>query len=316
MARVILLLILVTATVLAPAGSRAQPAGEDVVKLAFCWTPGMTAQVTTSSRRTQTGAPDRTSTVRYTLSVLKQERQLRIRLDHPVADLSAAGASVTPEIQARVDEQLEQMLPDFVVTPEGRIVGLADLAEYQARLRALIDQALPKTVDRAAAQKAIDVATSEAVLNARLAQQWQILVGGWLGAALPLGVEQTRHVRIGPGGKGGTITHAFTATRRLPCLRGGKERQCVQLDLRSKPDDATMQARISQSSTAPGNKPPAAASVKSATLEETVQLVAEPGCLIPHSLTHTQTQVVIVDHGAREETIQRVDRSAATYVFQ
>lgn len=298
-------------------GSLAQPAEKDVVTFGFCWAPGMKAQVTTSTRRTQSGTPDRASTFRYTLSVLKQDQHLRIRLDDPIADLSGAGARVSPEVQARVDEQLEGMLPDFLVTPEGKLVGLFDLAGYQARLRAMIDRSLPKTVDRAAAQKAIDLATSEAVLNSRLAQQWQILVGGWLGATLPIGVEQTQQARLGPASKPGPmITHAFTATKRLPCLRGGKERQCVQVDLRSVPDEATMNARVSQITAALAKKGAAAARVTSAKLEETVQLVVEPGCLVPHSLTRTQSQVIGVDHGERVETIERTDRSAVTYAFE
>jgi hypothetical protein len=317
MARLRLLLSLATALVLAPGGGLAQPAAEDVVNLGFCWRPGLTAKVTASSLRTQTGAPDRGSTFRYTLSVLKQGEQLRIRLDDPVADLSGARAPVSPEAQARVDEQLEGLLPDFLVTPEGKMVGLADLAGYQARLRAMIDRALPKTVDRAAAQKAIDAATSEAVLTARLHQQWQILVAAWLGVALPVGVEQTRHSKLGqPGQPGVAITHTFGATKRVPCQRGGTERQCVQLDLRSVPDQDSMNARMGQLTAALGKKLPATTRPKSVSVAETVQLIAEPECLIPHSFTRSQTQTVVLDHGDREETIQRVDRSAATYVFQ
>jgi hypothetical protein len=302
---------------LAAGGGLAQPASKDVVKLGFCWPPGLKAQVTNSSVRSQTGAQTRSSTFRYTLSVLEQGANLRVRLDDPVADLSAAGAQVSAEVQARVDEQLEETLPDFLITPDGKLVGLVDVEGYQARLRGMIERRLPKNVDRAAAKKAIDGSTSEAALNARLAQQWHVLVGSWVGGELPIGVEHTRQTKVGPAEKPiGAISHSYGAARRVPCRRGGKARECVQLFLRSVPDDAAMNARIGQLTTALGQRLPPMTRVKSAASEEAIQLVAEPECLVPHSFTRTQTQTLVVEQGVRESTITRQDRSAITYSYE
>lgn len=312
----VLVSLAVTCTLWTAAGGLTQPPSPDVVKLGFCWTPGLKATVTHSSARTQSGAPTRTSTFQYTMSVLKDGPNLRVKLKNPVADLSAAGGPVTAEVQARVDEQLQELLPDFLVTPRGKLVGFVDAAAHQARLRAMIDKGLPKNVDRAAAQKAIDVATSEATLNARLAEQWQTLVGNWLGTTVPVGVEQTRQTRLGSAKKPASITHRFGAVGRLPCRRGGKDRQCLQLDLHSVPDEAATNARVGQILEALGQTLPPTTRVKSAAVVETVQLVAEATCLVPHSITRTQTQTLVIDQGASESSVTRSDRSVVTYAYE
>jgi hypothetical protein len=308
---------LVAAMALWTADGQAQLPAPEPVTLKFCWAPGLKAQVTTSSFRTQTGVPDRRSTFRYSLSVVQQDQHLRIRSDSPVADLSGAGQQVSPELQARVDDQLEQMLPDFLVTPDGKLVGLADFPAYQARLRAMIGQRVPKGVDAAAAEKAIAAATTEAVLNTRLAQQWQVLVGAWNGGTLPVGVEQKRQSKVGPADKPGlVVNHTFSATKRLPCQRGGVERQCVELDLRSTPDPAGVNARVGQIAAALGRKLTPTSRPKAAAIEERVQLIAEIECLVPHSFERTHAQALVLNHGDREETVKRVERSAVTYAYE
>lgn len=317
MARPILLLSLVTALVLPPGGSRAQPAPADSVTLGFCWPPGMKADVTASSSRAQTGAAAAGGTVRYTLEVLEEGEHLRVRLVNPIADLSGAKGPVTAEAQSRIDDQLSQMMPDYLVTRTGRFVGLFDVAGYQARVRALVDtMALPPKVDRAAVQKAVDATTSEAALNARLSQEWHMLVTAWLGSSLAVGVEQTRPGRVGASGSPGmAVTHTYAATARVPCRRGGEERGCVQLDLRSVPDADALKAQSAATLAALGRSLPASSELRSLEVEESVRLVTEIDCLIPHSIARTRTQRVVMARDGKEQTAVRTDRTALTYAY-
>jgi hypothetical protein len=298
-----------------PSQGKDAPGRTDSVALGFCWAPGMKADVTASTRRTQTNGRARGGTIRYTLEVSEQGEHLRVRLVDPVADLSGAKQPVTPEAQARIDERLDDLLPDYLVTRQGKFAGLTDLPEYQARLRAMIEKSLPAKVDRAAIQKGLDRATSEPVLNARVSQEWNVLVQAWAGSTLPVGVEQTRQVTLGaPGTKGVVVTHTYSATARVPCRRGGEDRACVQLDLRSVPDSEAVKAQIGAALAAMGRT--ATTEVRSMSIDEHVRLVTEAECLVPHSFTRTRTQKMTMLNKGKEESVERTDRSVVSYTFR
>ena len=298
-----------------PVPSGATKSAKESVTLGFCWAPGMKADVTASATRSQTNAPPRGGTIRYTIEVSEQGENLRVRLVDPVADLSGAKQPVSPEAQAQIDDRLDDLLPDYLITRQGKFVGLTDLADYQARLRAMIEKNLPPKVDRAAVQKALDRATSEPVLNARVSQEWNVLVQAWAGSTLPLGVEQSRQVKLGaPGTPGVVVTHTYSASARVPCRRGGEERQCVQLDLRSVPDSEAVKAQMGATLAAMGRT--ATTEVRSMSIDEQVRLVTEVDCMIPHSFTRTRTQKVTMLNKGKEETVERTDRSVVSYTFR
>ena len=293
----------------------AQPP-KDSVTLGFCWAPGMKADVTASATRTRTNAPPRGGTIRYTLEVSEQGEHLRVRLADPVADLSGAKQPVSPEAQAQIDDRLDDLMPDYLVTREGKFAGLTDLADYQARMRAMIEKSVPPKADRAAVQKALDRATSEPVLNARVNQEWNVLVQAWVGSTLPIGVEQTRQVKLGAptGAPPVVVTHTYSATARVPCRRGGQDRQCVQLDLRSVPDSEAVKAQMGAALAAMGRT--ATTEVRSMSIDEHVRLVTETDCLIPHSFTRSRIQTITMLNKGKEESVERTDRSVVSYTFR
>jgi hypothetical protein len=298
-----------------PVPSGAPKAAQDSVTLGFCWAPGMKADVTASASRTQTNAPPRGGTIRYTIEVSEQGEHLRVRLVDPVADLSGAKQPVSAEAQAQIQDRLDDLLPDYLITREGKFAGLTDLADYQTRLRAMIEKSLPPKVDRAAVQKALDRATSEPVLNARVSQEWNVLVQAWAGSTLPIGVEQTRQVTLGaPGAKGVVVTHTYSATARVPCRRGGEDRACVQLDLRSVPDSEAVKSQMGAALAAMGRT--ATTEVRSMSIDEHVRLVTEAACLIPHSFTRSRVQKITMLNKGKEESVERTDRSVVSYTFR
>ena len=298
-----------------PVPSGAPKAPTDSVTLGFCWAPGMKADVTASASRTQTNAPPRGGTIRYAIEVSEQGEHLRVRLVDPVADLSGVKQPISPEAQAQIDDRLDDLLPDYLITREGKFAALTDLAAYQARVRAMIEKSLPPKVDRAAIQKGLDRATSEPVLNARVSQEWNVLVQAWAGSTLPIGVEQTRQVRLGaPNTTGVVVTHTYSATARVPCQRGGQDRACVQLDLRSVPDSEAVKAQMGAALAAMGRT--ATTEVRSMSIDEHVRLITEAECLIPHSFTRTRVQKITMLNKGKEESVERTDRSVVSYTFR
>jgi hypothetical protein len=298
-----------------PVPSGAPMAAKDCVTLGFCWAPGMKADVTASATRTQTNARPRGGTIHYTIEVSEQGEHLRVRLVDPVADLSGAKQPVSPEAQAQIQDRLDDLLPDYLITREGKFAGLTDLPDYQARVRAMIEKSVPPKADPAAVQKALERATSEPVLSARVSQEWNVLVQAWAGSTLPIGVEQTRQVTLGPpGAKGVVVTHTYSATARVPCHRGGEDRACVQLDLRSVPDSEAVKAQMGAALAALGRT--ATTEVRAMSIDEHVRLVTEVDCLIPHSFTRSRVQKITMLNKGKEESVERTDRSVVSYTFR
>jgi hypothetical protein len=298
-----------------PVPSGAPKAAKDSVTLGFCWAPGMKADVTASATRTQTNARPRGGTIHYTIEVSEQGEHLRVRLVDPVADLSGAKQPVSPEAQAQIQDRLDDLLPDYLITREGKFAGLTDLPDYQARVRSMIEKSVPPKADPAAVQKALERATSEPVLSARVSQEWNVLVQAWAGSTLPIGVEQTRQVTLGPpGAKGVVVTHTYSATARVPCHRGGEDRACVQLDLRSVPDSEAVKAQMGAALAALGRT--ATTEVRAMSIDEHVRLVTEVDCLIPHSFTRSRVQKITMLNKGKEESVERTDRSVVSYTFR
>jgi hypothetical protein len=309
-------LVVVTMLACAATGGLGQPAAPATVALNFCWTAGQRALVTTAASRAQSGKPSRSGTVHYTVQVLAQGEHLRIQPLDPKADLSGATTSVGSSVQAELDQRLAELLPDYLVTKAGAFAGIVDLPAYQKRLRDFIDRSLPPNVDRAAVAKGLDMVTSEAFLNARVAQEWNVLVAAWVGGRLPLGVENVKQNQMPSNlGKPLNVTHTFVARRMVPCRRGEVERQCVELELRSVPDPEAVKATVGSTLAALGRPMPPSASVKSFVVEDRVRLVTEPECLIPHEYVKSKVISAVVAADGKEETIERIDRSEASYRY-
>lgn len=316
----VLCLVLLVA---APEGAAADtPAETPKVKLSFDWAPGFQASVTSTKTRTRLAGErsSRSATSRYTLRTEPTGDDLRIRFANPTMKLDGDLEPLPAPAQAQIVAQVADLMPDFVVTKSGEFKGIDDLPGFQERLQSFLAETLPKDIDSVLLGQIRTILTSEAFLNSRAAEQWNAVVGAWVGAELDIGEQYVSSskepVPIVPGQEV-LMNYSFSAKRLLPCKRHGSERGCAELEMRSVADAEDSKRLIESflASVAGGRSLPATPIFKTLEIENVILLVTEPEGLIPHSCTITRSTRGTVSVDGQEQRVEQVDETLVSFTY-
>ena len=166
------------------------------------------------------------------------------------------------------------------------------------------------------------VLTSEAFLSARVGEEWGRVVGAWVGAELELGVPLTSSsLEAIPAFPGEQVEmdYSFEAKRFVPCTRGGVERRCVELELKSVPDPEAMKRVISTFMSRAmkdlgGDE--LGAAIRGMDIETGLTLITEPDGLLPHSFTWTKTIRVTALAAGQESSMEQIDTTRASFTWK
>lgn len=314
-----LTLLLALSLALPPAGALAQKA--DSVALKFAWPPGLTIAVTSTKSRTRITEKrtTRSATSRYTLTTEAEGGNLRIHVADPSFETSG-DTQLPPAAQAQMLAQVAELMPDYVVSPAGAFIGIHDLPAYQGRLQAFLAKVLPANVDPGMLARMQKLLTSEAFLNAKAAEQWNAVVGTWVGADFEIGARYAHSnnepVALFPGQQV-KMNYTFSAKRLLKCTRGGVERTCAELEMRSSadPEDTKRMIEAFIQSFA-GRALPQAPVFRALEIESVLLVVTEPDGLIPHSHSLTRTIRTTVSVGDKEQRGEQVELTQASYAYR
>jgi hypothetical protein len=149
-----------------------------------------------------------------------------------------------------------------------------------------------KAQRQAAMNRALDVMLTKEMLGSLVMQDWDLMVGAWKDAEMELGetyVGESEEVVAVLDNATARMNFEGRVLRRLPCRRGGVERQCVEVSMLSTihPDDVRRVVTALVSRVAGKD---ITAEVKDAKLTVTnrMSVITEPDGLIPHAYTHYQ----------------------------
>src|SRR5919109_186147 len=168
--------------------SQAAPATSkpDTVKLGFAWPANVRARVDARryrQRKTQSKHDTVDVSMSYRMTASRTGEEYLIVLD----DFRLSGSDTVPQ-RTLVAEQLGGFVPSYRVRASGEFARLESLKAMRAFLDSLMtswttkDGPLPPHV-----KQLITTLTSDAVLEARAAEEWNALVGMWIGAQLGVG---------------------------------------------------------------------------------------------------------------------------------
>ena len=215
------------------------------VALDFHWEPGLEAAVVSTRSRTRKGTNESHSTMtsRYRLRVDADGDQLRIGFEDLTLE-AAENQPATPEAMQFVG-QMADLAPDYRVKKTGEFVGLHDFASYQEALNAMLSGMVADGAEEALGPL-LEMLTSEAFVNTRASEQWNAIVGAWVGAELEIGEAYEAQIRepipVIPG-EHVLMNYTFEVTGWVTCERGGRTRQCAVLEMRSTADPDDMKRR-------------------------------------------------------------------------
>lgn len=301
----------------------------DSVSLRFKWPPGMTAQVDEEWVRVQSTTERRDSiTIRshYRMRVLDHADGLLIAADSFVV----SGTSGLPALRGQASDVqrlvtvVESYQPSYVVSRDGEFRSLGSAAQMKRLLDSLLVPMLREIKEAPAElQAVIRNATSEQSMSASAAQEWDAIVGTWVGADWVIGqalqntVEEP--VPVMPGLKI-PMRYEFGAAERVPCAPEMRPATCVRLEMYSEPDTASLRRVIAEMVTRLG------ASEKDKDLLTSLQnlrtmneliVITEPGTLRPYAVTRVRRVQLSVAPGTTEKagTTTRVDTRTARYRY-
>jgi len=272
-------------------GAGGQASSGEGVSLRFAWPQDFAAQVSSTSVETKSGqrveSPERRVEIR--LEGTGQERKLVTR------QLPATGPGAGPE-EARLPPT-----PTLVLGPAGELKRVEGIDQALAEV---FKDAQSKGVPKAQ-QDMLAKLVGEALEQAARAR-WEELLGKWNGLTLKPGeVVERRSQMIMPFfGNTVDIQERLSLKQYVPCTEGGADKRCVLLVLDSTLDPAgderarsELVQRMKEFTRINLGMPESALPEMKVTklqLDGSLELITEPGTLIPHRLRDTETAVIVM----------------------
>jgi hypothetical protein len=303
-----------------------RPTPVDTAKLTFAWPARTTARVEARKyRERKIDAKDDTTDVQlsYRMTAVRAGQEYVVRFD----DFRLPDGA-PPGMQAELStfaNNVGALVPAYRVSATGDFTRL----ESADAIRALLDSMIKRIeaehgpIPPQATQVISNLRStmmSDAVLAASAAQEWNALVGTWTGAELEVGEvyanEGEEPIPIVPGS---TIKfrYEFAALRRMSCdsVAAPTARDCIQLQMVSKPDSAAMHAFLSRLMHT--LMPDSAKGVvfTEFNVENVVTLVARPETLLPISLEITKEVTGAVRSNGKLERMYQLDVRWQRYLY-
>ena len=294
-----------------------------VVPLRFNWSGEVAATVTyDATRKKMQGGGEETQAMKgtYRLSTMAMDQGIAVRFDDVRLDVDLGAAAVGP--QKDFQEALLKALsspPSYLVSTEGELLGLEDLAAFRTSLQGVLDAVstnLPPA-GRARFAAMMDKIITEETLIQSVAESWNRDVGFWVGKELPLGAwnEEVFTNRVAAmGGVEVPTVSRYRVAGRTACVEGG-EPDCVRLELTSKVQKEALAEALEQFmkqfAEQPGQVPP----IKNLDQDLAVEIVTDPDTLLPWRISSVKTVTVEMEIGGVTQRSGQEDRVTLTYAY-
>ena len=296
-------------------GAKKPAAKVDTAKLTFRWPQTVTARVEAQRYRERhnSGRHDTTDArVSYRMTAQRAgDFQMH-------GGARGAGASEAASFM----ERMGAIAPSYRVTAGGEFARL----ESPEMIRRLIDSLFTSLTAKDGppppqVKQFMNTMLSDNVLAASAAQEWNALVGTWVGAELEVGeVYGSEGEEPIPLFQNATVKfeYEFSAVRRMSCdsVAAPKARDCIELEMVSRPDTAAMRDLLQR---VMGTlAPDAAKDVGFADfgVENVVRLVARPESLLPVSLVVSKEVTGTVRTEGKMEKVYQIDVKTQRYTYQ
>lgn len=265
-----------------------QPGGSDVVRTRFGWRPGTVVQVENYHQRVQVigGNADTTrSALRYRLQVLSHPEGLLIAPTDVESPPVPAGADPRTAFAQDLAARVSRLMPTYLVSGEGELLRVERMEEMKAQLDSLFAPLLAEMGGAPPQMRAmLEGMLSEERLTAGAAEEWNLLVGSWVGAEFAAGeiyAVETEEPAAFLGGMPIPMQHEFSLLEMRACTPAHPEESCAVLQMRSAPDAEAVRKLMAE---VLDGVIPGAFAFDELELQNTVTIVLEPHTMLPHRL--------------------------------
>jgi hypothetical protein len=305
------------------AQAAAPPTRIDTAKLTFRWPDAIRARVDARRYRERNidGKHDTSdASMSYRMTAARSGGEYVIRYDDfQVGSMDAVAR--TPE-KVALDERLGGFVPSYRVSAAGEFARL----ESSAAIRAFLDSMMTVWTSKDGPpppqlKRLITTMTSDAMLEARAAEEWNALVGTWIGGELEIGeVYGTEGEEPIPVFQNAMVKYEyeFSALRRMPCdsVATPTVRDCVELQMVSRPDSAAMRQLMQRLVGAIVADSAEDLGFTDFNVENVVTLVARPESLLPVHLTVTKEVTGSARAKGKSEKLHQIEVKTQKYTYQ
>lgn len=299
--------------------------GQQSVTLSFDWPAELHAQVqytATRSRTVRGQSQQLEMRGTYDVDTESVEDGLLVKFRNLEVELPEATGGDDPRTRLRdFLAKAGTRIPDYVVDENGRILRMEGVEEMRANVEAAlaqIAQSLPEQ-SRGPIQEMIRKTLSRERLEASVRETWNRDVGSWNGATLEVG-QRYEKAQTGKaamlGGMDVPMKVTYQLHGRRQCNASAEEEACVELELRSFVDSASLSEAFDSYLKSLGGgqaQPPKLANL---TIDQRMVLLTEPDTLIPHSVQTERTTSVTFSEGGVEQSTKQLERKTVRYRYR
>lgn len=294
------------------------------VKLEFAWPDGLQATVTQTKNKTREGTPSRlpsgVSAV-FDMKAKKTAEGVVVSQNNFRLDTSALPASFSDVERKQLEIFTQAAMPSFLVSPAGDFQRLEDVSEFRDSLFSIFRKAIPSLASDPKLNELLKQITSDASLNALASADWHQTVGFWAGGTLDVGeyyrTETPSAIPFLPN-KTFKMISRFKIVGKVACSRMGQDRDCVEIEMETKPDPAEIASAIEELIKQFAASPARNSTEVIDSIEMTVntRLVTEPSSLIPHRYSTNKRIVVTTKAGNEKKALSETQDALTTYSYR
>ena len=214
-------------------------------------------------------------------------------------------------------KQASSEIPDYIVSREGEFLRVDNLSAYQQRVESALISNLPPELENEKDEilAMVKPAMSERFLAALVTDDWNKTVGSWVSSSYVVGQTYRFNEEYYAPALGNT-PFAMAVSRRIsgfaPCT--GSETRCVKLVLIATVSGEDFRSAMTEFLEKTVGD---AVNVKHISVVKKMEIIAEPGTLIPHrTRSSEETTVTIEDSKGNTRTSRDTKDTRITYSYE
>lgn len=227
------------------------------------------------------------------------------------------GQSAAADLTRSLARHLTAEVPDYVVSRDGEFIRIVNLPAYQQRVETALVSSLPpdETGQKEKILALLQPGLTEQYLAAAATNEWNKTVGGWVGSSyVPGRTYRFNETYYSP--PLGDTPFVMNVSRQVPGFTrcNSANPDCVQLLQTARVDGADFRSAMRRFlENAMGKE----VRLKEISVVKNMEIIAEPGTLIPHRIRASEeTTVVIEDAAGNLHTSRDVEETHITYNYE
>jgi len=290
----------------------------DKVTLTYGWKPGIYAKVEGHQTQQKRLGDQSQANLQMNMSYIMNTRAHKAGLQVDYLDVKSSILSDNAPLQGWMKNYMETIsaaLPSYLVNPDGSLSGATGVPAFREAMFNSLSGALNEAPAPQKEQmlSGLGDVFSEEALNQQLADDWNLLVGQWLGAELEDDGVYEAEIETPIPALGNQLVKSLAQiefTGRVNCDSADQTQACVRLSYHSQ-TDAVAVTELLRKMVPPGQPVPEL----NISVVLDLELVTDPDTLLPYFTKQTKRSTSPLETAQGVVTVTQVQASEFKYLY-